>query len=381
MSRYITGCLIPAILLVITAAVFLLLMFGLPESAPEVPPPAVPQVEVVAVYQTDVPIQIYASGTVRPTQQVSIVPEVAGRVVSQKPGLRPGSTLRAGEVFARIDATPYEAQVAADRQRVLQAELELSLELGRQEVSQREFEILRPNGDPANAPLTLRGPQLELARATVDAAKASLARSQRDLSRTALTAPFDSVVLSENIETGQVVGMSSAVATLAGTASVDVLVDLTLDEVGYLRIPGVNGETGSRATITQTVGGEPVERIGEVVQLLGQLDPQTRRAQVLIEVPGSSEGGMPLQANAFVDVTLTGVTLNNAIQVPAQAVVDGDQVWVVDDEDTLQKRTVRVAWRLPDAIVLRDGLSDGDRVVTSPLSFPVEGQIVRVGGA
>ncbi len=381
MSRYITGCLIPGVLVFLSVAVLAVLMFGLPERSVPAPPAAIPQVDVVAVMVDDVPIQIYASGTVRPSTQVNVIPEVSGRVVWQKPGLRAGSQLGAGEVFARIDSTPYQAQVAADRQRVLQAKLELSLEEGRQAVSEREFEILRPGGDREASPLTLRGPQLELARASVTTAEAALAQSQRSLSRTSLSVPFSSVVLSETIDIGQVVGMASSVATLAGTASTDVLVDLTLDEVGYLRIPGVTDGEASTATISQMVGGQALTRQGQVVQLLGQLDPQTRRAQILIEVLQPTTGGLPLQPNAFVDVALEGITLNDSVTLPPEAVKDGNQVWIVDAEDMLQKRTVEVAWRLPDAVVLRGGLAAGDRVVVSPLVFPVEGQIVTVGGA
>ncbi|MFT6818287.1 MAG: RND family efflux transporter MFP subunit [Myxococcota bacterium] len=381
MNRYITGCLIPGVLVFLSVAVLAVLMFGLPERSVPEPLAAIPQVDVVAVVVRDVPIQIYASGTVRPSTQVTVIPEVSGRVVWQKPGLRAGSQLGAGEVFARIDNTPYQAQVAADRQRVLQAKLELSLEEGRQAVSEREFEILRPGGDREASPLTLRGPQLELARAAVTTAEAALAQSQRSLARTRLSVPFRSVVLSETLDIGQVVGMNSAVATLAGTASADVLVDLTLDEVGYLRIPGVTDGEASTATISQMVGGQPLTRQGRVMQLLGQLDPQTRRAQVLVEVPEPTAGGLPLQPNAFVDVALAGITLNDSVTLPPEAVEDGNKVWIVDAEDTLQRRTVEVAWRLPEAVVLRGGLEAGDRVVVSPLVFPVEGQTVTVGGA
>ncbi len=381
MSRYITGCLIPGVLVFLSVAVLAVLMFGLPEHTPPAPPAAVPQVDVLSVVVDDAPVLIYASGTVRPSTQVSVVPEVSGRVVWQKPGLRAGSQLGAGEVFARIDSTPYRAQVAADRQRVLQAKLELSLEEGRQAVSEREFEILRPGADRDASSLTLRGPHLELARAAVTTAEAALAQSERSLARTSLSVPFRSVVLTETLDIGQVVGVAGSVATLAGTASADVLVDLTLDEVAYLRIPGVTDGEASTATISQMIGGQPLTRQGHVVQLLGQLDPQTRRAQVLIEVPGPTAGGIPLQPNAFVDVALNGITLNNAVTLPPEAVADGNQVWIVDAEDTLQKRTVEVAWRLPDAVVLRGGLEPGDRVVVSPLVFPVEGQVVTVGGA
>ena len=80
-------------------------------------------------------------------------------------------------------------------------------------------------------------------------------------------------------------------------------------------------------------------------------------------------------------MALEGITLNDSVTLPPEAVKDGNQVWIVDAEDMLQKRTVEVAWRLPDAVVLRGGLAAGDRVVVSPLVFPVEGQIVTVGGA
>lgn len=379
MSRYLTGCVIPLVVALFAAAVVGVLLFGLPER-PNVPPPAaVPQVDIVTVSPSDRPVVIRASGTVRPSRQVGVVPEVSGRLVWVRDGLRAGTRLGAGEVFARVDRTTYEAQLAADRQRLLQAELELELERGRGAVSEREYALLRPEGEAASEELVLRRPQLALAEATVEAARASLARSERDLARTRLTAPFAGVVLSESVEEGQVVAPGAVALTLAGTDTVDVLVDLTLEDIGYLELPGVDGAEGSSATVYQSTGGQRLSYTGRVVELVGQLDPQTRRAQVIVEV-ASVPGELSLQPNAYVDVDLHGQTVPGAVALPDSTLVDGRRVWTVDADDKLQAREVEVAWREEGRVVLRGGLQAGDRVVSSPLVFPVDGQPVVVGG-
>lgn len=332
-------------------------------------------VEVVAVTERTLPAVVRANGTVVASQRVTLVPEVGGRIVWTAPETAPGGRFAKGETIARIDDRDYQLLVEVERGRVQQAELELELERGRQKVAAREWELLGDGRPAQDAPLALRGPQLAVVERAVEGARSGLARAELALERTRLKAPFDAVVIDENLDVGQVVGPGTPVATLLGTEEHWVQVAVGVDELGWLDLEGE-----ARARVVHRLGdGATVEREGRIKQLGGQLDPQTRTAQVIVEVvhPGE-EVGLPLLPGAFVEVELLGRAVPGVFEVPRAAVIDGDSVLVVGPDDTLSRRAVRLAWGDERVAAVRGELADGDRVITTTLATPVEGMAVRV---
>jgi multidrug efflux pump subunit AcrA (membrane-fusion protein) len=177
------------------------------------------------------------------------------------------------------------------------------------------------------------------------------------------------------------------VATLAGTDRVRVEASVPYDRLASLAIPGVGGITdaeASTATVRQPLGdGRAIVREGRVIGMGGQLDPQTRTATVLVSVDAPydpPDGGLPLLVGAFVDVSLGGRAVDEALVVPRTAVYDGDTVWVVGDDEKLERRTVQTGWSMGDRLQVLSGLEAGDQVVTTPLSAPIAGTRVRLLG-
>ena len=149
------------------------------------------------------------------------------------------------------------------------------------------------------------------------------ADAELNLSRTSIRAPFNAVVLSENVDVGQVVGSASQVAILAGTDRVRVEASVPYDRLSSLAIPGVDGVTAdeaSTATVRHTLGdGSAIVRSGRVVGMGGQLDPQTRTATVLLTIDAPYDppgGGLPLLIGAFVDITIDGRSVDEASSFP-----------------------------------------------------------------
>jgi len=347
------------------------------------PPERVDLVEAMRIDAAPAQARVRATGTVIADQQIVLSPEVTGRITWVADGLKPGQRFARGEAIARIDSRDYEAGVASEQSRLHQAELELSLEENRGAVAVREWELLGSE-TAGEGSLAKREPHLEVARANVEAARASLTRAELNLSRTSIRAPFNAVVLSENVDVGQVVGSGSQVAVLAGTDRVRIEASVPYDRLASLAIPGVDGidaGSASTATVRHTLGdGTAIVRSGRVVGMGGQLDPQTRTATVLVSVDAPydpPEGGLPLLVGAFVDVTIDGRSVDAALVVPRTAVYDGDTVWIVGEDDTLERRTVETGWAMGDSLQVLSGLEAGDDVVTTPLSGPIAGTRVR----
>jgi RND family efflux transporter MFP subunit len=359
---------------------------GVESAAPE---ESVLPVKVLQVAADNGPSTIVATGTVVPGQQITLTPEVTGKLREVSPKLVPGGRFGKGEVIARIDGTNYVAALRTAEQSLEAARLELRLEEGRAAVAEREWNLLGPADRAGRDPdLALRKPQLAVARASVRAAEAHLDRAQMDVSRTRLVAPFDSVVVQEAVDVGQVVSLGTQVATLVGSTHARVTVSIPVDQLDVVEVAGQPNaagqvpERGTAATVIQALAdGSQVVRQGEVIGVSGQLDPQTRTALLTVDIPGALDpalGSRPLLPGAFVSVELQGAGIGSAYRLPRTALSDGDTVWVVDAESTLQRRSVSVAWSLPDAVVLRDGISPGDQVVVSAMSNPLVGQRVSV---
>ncbi|TNE86676.1 MAG: efflux RND transporter periplasmic adaptor subunit [Deltaproteobacteria bacterium] len=347
-----------------------------PEANRQPPPPRVAQVEVAEVQPTAAVARVYGTGSVTAAKRVSLTTEVNGKVTYLADEMVPGGRFSKGDVLLRVDARDYKAALAAEQARLAQAELEVALEEKRGKIAEREWELFEDGRERTD--LALRGPHLETARANLEAARAAVERAELNLSRTALRAPFDGVIAQENADLGQLVGPGTMVATLVGTDAAWVTVSVPVEQLRALAIPGVSAEEGSAGLVRQVLpDGSAIERKARVLRLIGELDPTTRTAQVLVEIPEPMSGDLPLLPGAYVEVELEGTPLPEAFVVPRVAVNDGDIVWVVGEGDVLERRQIGATWRDRESIVVATGLRAGDRVVTSPLSLPVEGMPVQ----
>lgn len=338
-----------------------------------VPPPL--QVEIIEAVQSEGVVKLYASGVVQPSHQVNLVPQVQGKVVYVAKGLRSGSRFQKGDVIARIEQTDYKLAVAGERSRVEQAKLNLTIERERELDAQREWKLL---GNEGEAPeLASRRPQLRLAELGVEAAEAGLKRAELSLARTVLKAPFDCIVKTEQLELGQVVGGAAAgpVATLQGTEQFQVRVSVPTMHLPGLHIPGITGTDGSKADVRFEISDEvALHKQGHVLGLESELDPQARTINLLIAIDEPMDGeGLPLLIGSYVDVELDGQSVTETVRIPSSALREGSYVLVADAEDKLARKDVTVGWFDQSDVVLTGGLDNGDRIVTTSMSYPIYG--------
>ena len=107
----------------------------------------------------------------------------------------------------------------------------------------------------------------------IDRAKHELERTQLNLERTKVRAPFAALVQEASIEPGELLSSGSKAATLVALDEFWVQVSVPLETLGRLAIPGRDGDRGSRAFVRHESGQSSVEHEGEIIRLLGDLDP------------------------------------------------------------------------------------------------------------
>lgn len=380
--------LLPALIIIGAVAVAVLLVVARREPPRTPARIRAPLVETISVFPDTHQMVLSAYGSVVPAREVQVVPQVSGRIVWVNPQYVPGGIVRRGDLLFIVDSSDYTVAVAEAASALQQARARLEQEQGQQKVARREWELFGDDVDTAaaNRSLALRTPQLQSARAAVSAAEARLSRARLNVERTKIRAPFNGFVRNENAEVGQLVSAQSQSGTIVGTDSYWVRVALPEEKIPYLSIPGITSDTGSAAVIRHEVGGREVMRSARVKKLLGDVEPTGRMARVLVEIEdplGLRDAEqpprtfMPLLIDAYVEVFINGSRMDSIYAVPRKALRNGDQLYLFGTDGALHVVRPEIAWRSKDSLYLSDGITSEDKIVTSPLTAPVEGMRLR----
>jgi len=377
-------------LLIIAAGVLAarVLIITRPEPKKEVRESPGALVETVTVSRGERQVLVNGTGTVQARQQVEIIPQVSGRVVEISPSLVVGGFFRQGELLFRVEDADYRLAIDRAQAALAKSEFDLATVEGQSRVARQEWERLDlSGGKEPPTPLVLYEPQLKNAQASLLSARAALRQAEIDLERTAVLAPFAGMIRSESVDLGQLVRSGSPVVTLAGTDEAEIVVPLPLPALGWLQIPRPGAKVpGSPATVQLTTGGRTFEWHGRIVRSLGEVDPKGRMARVVVAVDdpyglkAQDAARQELAIGTFVQVVLHGETLPSVAVLPAAALRDGQQVWLMND-NILKFRQVEVVRRTREEIVIGAGLQDGERVVLTNVAGAAEGMKLRPIGA
>jgi RND family efflux transporter MFP subunit len=342
--------------------------------------------EVITARREDRPVLVKGTGTVQTHREVSITPEVSGRVTSIDDAFIAGGFFSRGDLLFEIEKVDYELALERARSARAQAELELARQESNALVARQEWARLSEGGTEEPNPLVLYEPQLKQARASLASADTAIRKAQIDLERTRVFAPFDCRVRAEQVDLGQYVRAGVSVGTVADSATAEIVVPLSLDEVHRLTVPRAgSGKKGSPATVEVHSGSKAYRWSGGVVRSLGEVDPRGRMTRLVVAVDdpyhlrGSRPGGRPdLEVGLFVNVAFEGGMVSGVFPLPRRAVRENSSVWIAGDDDTLRVQPVDVVRREDGTVLVGKGLEEGERVILTTLPGAAQGMKLRV---
>jgi len=358
---------------------------GLLATGPKIDPR--PQVPVPPTVASQIirlaPLQMTASafGTVEPRSQTDLVAEVSGRVVRVSPNLVSGGFFSAGELLFEIDSEDYETQLEQANAGVARAASELAfatkdydrqLDLkNRQSVSQSlEDEALR---------------RLAAARANHREALAKKSSAERNLNRTQVRAPYQGRVRAETIDVGQYVTRGVAIAKLYATDFVEVRLPVQDQALAFLAVDLANSKSIQRTRpevrLRANFAGTPQAWRGEIDRVEGEIDGTTRMVNLVARVPAPYEqpaDRAPLAVGLFVEAEILGLVLPDVVELPRVALTGSNEVFVIDEDQKMRRRTVEVVRQMGDSVIIGGGLANGERVCLTPMDDAIEGMRVSI---
>jgi len=344
-------------------------------------------VEVTGVERGSFRPTIVAMGTVRAEQEIMLSPRVSGEIISVSAGFTPGGFVEAGDVLLQIDPADYEAVLLQRQSELRQRSADLALEQGRQDLAKRDYEQLKGTISAEYETLVLRAPQLDIAQAAIEAAQSAVQRAQLDLDRTRLQAPFAAHVISREVHVGSQVSPGQSIGQLLGIASYWVETTVPVASLQWIELPDEAGALGSPGQVrNRAAWPEGTFREGQVHRLIGALDSQTRLARLLLTVQDplarkpESAGLLPLMVGSFVEVRIEGKPIENVVRMDRDYLRQNDTAWIYED-NLLRIRELDIVFRDEGYIYVRDGLKEGDQVVTTNLATVLEGASLRLAEA
>ena len=334
------------------------------------PAPAVP-VTLAVVERQAVPFELAATGTVEPLQTVSVQPQVSGPIV--RVAFREGQDVEKGQVLFQIDARPYQAAAAraeAILERDKAQEANARQEAARYaELAQQEY-VTAQQYDQARTAAAA-------AAATLAASEAELAEARLNLQYATIRAPIAGRTGSLRVREGNLVRASEPMPLVTINQIRPILVRFAVPAANLALIQ-------ERRSDKLVVRAEPVGGGAASEGTLSFVDNavDTTTGTILLKGTFPNEDGA-LWPGEFVNVRLRLYVDQDALTVPARAVVSGQQgsyVFVIQQDSTAATRPVKVVRQAGEVAVVSGEIEAGQQVVTDGQLRLRQGSKVQVKG-
>lgn len=379
---------LPIIVLAAGIAAGMALIATGPEVKLRPPQQSLPVVETLTVTPEAYQVTVRSQGTVSPRTQSTLIPEVAGRIVSIAANFRNGGAFKAGETLFRIATADYENAIIIARADLARARLALAQEKALAQHALEDWQKLGRSDTPTD--LTLHKPQVASAEAEVAAAEARLQQAETNLARTNVRAPYAGRVLEKKVDVGQYVSPGTVAATIYAADIAEVRLPLTDNQLAFVELPETGGgrqQPPTSVTLKARVGGKTHQWQGRLVRTDGAIDTASRQLFVVAQIDTPfqykkerNQQIPPLKIGQFVEADILGQQLNDVFVLPRAAVETGNKVLIVTADKHIERRPVQVALRQGEQVIVSAGLTAGERISLTPMPFAREGTAIAIAG-
>lgn len=337
--------------------------------------PQYPDVAIVEVARRDYRATITGHGEAKPRYQLDLTTEVSGQVETLADRFETGVEFEQGEALVNLNQTDHHQAISSAKASVADAKLALLEEQRQGQQAQKEWKRSGLKGQPDSS-LVLREPQLKAAEAKLEKAKRELEKAKRDLSKTTIRAPFNALIVSREVQPGSYLQAGSAIAMLYSTDRIEVSIPMSGNQ--WLNLPPISSLNKEKWPVELTSTESHNQWRGYVERVEQHLNSASRQRSLIVVVEQPLQQTTPLYAGTFVEAKVQGRKLSELWQLPASAISQTGEIWLVDDKQSLF--SVRANKQFEDSnyvyVVPPDDVQQA-KVVVRPLNSYVQGMYVQ----
>jgi RND family efflux transporter MFP subunit len=310
-----------------------------------------PTAGVAKVTREDLFKQVTMAAEFRPYVEVALPAKVTGYV--SKMNVDFGDKVKAGQLLATIEVPELQAELDNAQAAEQKAQADYT---------NANLIYTRLNSVNQDHPNLVAQQDLDTAQANaltttavVAAAKANVEKYQSMIGYTQITAPFDGVITYRYADPGTLIDAQGKplvrvsdnyLLRLDFPVTVDYVKDVKLGDAVTVRVDSLNGKTFT----------------GKISRFTHEVDDKTRTMITEIEVPNAD---LELIPGMYATVVLKVEKHGQALAVPTEA-VGGEKthtVYVVNHDNQIEERDVKLGLETPDKYEVLSGLQEGDLVV------------------
>lgn len=350
------------------------------------------------------------------------IAEVAGKVVYRHPKLEKGQWLTKGTQLLRIDPTDtllqmnqVNAQLASAKSALVKLTKQhsylktvLKIEQNRLELANKELhrkENLRNKGLTAQTDVDQQRLQsliqrkvvediqyqlavfpqdIEVSQAQIAADEAKVKEVQTQLARTILTLPEDSYIDDVLVELDQVVTLQQTLVSAHQVAMMNVEAQIPYYQYQQLMnslnesvLTNSDAYHAFKCNIELKLSNRYETFICQVAQVIHSVDTERGTIGVLLDVPlhQKRQNLQVLLKGGFVKARLYGMAKPQ--WVVTENTLHGNQIYIKNQDDQLEMRTIAVQYRVDDRVVITGNIHAGEKLIVTDLLPAIEGMQVN----
>ncbi|ELV8757861.1 efflux RND transporter periplasmic adaptor subunit [Vibrio vulnificus] len=316
-------------------------------------------------------------GRVEAVEDTNITAQVSGYLKARH--FEEGQLVEKGALLYTIEPSSFEAQVASAKASLAQAKASLK----KAELDHQRGKNLLPRGSISQSEFDALTAGLLGAQAQLEAANAQLKLADVNLSYTQIRAPFSGRISDSKVSTGDLVSPSSGIlTTLISLDPIHTAFSISERErlaLGIERIKG-DGSTPSAGVEVhlQLENGKEYPHLGRLDYLGNRIDTKTGTIALRAVVENPDHQLLPGQ---HIKVNLREKQAKSVVVVPRRAVqtdLEGHFVMVMTPGEVAERRNVSLGAQVEQGVVIRQGLTQDDVVITQGLQRVRNGMQVRV---
>ncbi|ELH3007566.1 TPA: efflux RND transporter periplasmic adaptor subunit [Vibrio vulnificus] len=316
-------------------------------------------------------------GRVEAVEDTNITAQVSGYLKARH--FEEGQLVEKGALLYTIEPSSFEAQVASAKASLAQAKASLK----KAELDHQRGKNLLPRGSISQSEFDALTAGLLGAQAQLEAANAQLKLADVNLSYTQIRAPFSGRISDSKVSTGDLVSPSAGIlTTLVSLDPIHTAFSISERErlaLGIERIKG-DGSTPSAGVEVQLQleNGKEYPHLGRLDYLGNRIDTKTGTIALRAVVANPDHQLLPGQ---HIKVNLREKQAKSVVVVPRRAVqtdLEGHFVMVMTLGEVAERRNVSLGAQVEQGVVIREGLTQDDVVITQGLLRVRNGMQVRV---
>lgn len=295
--------------------------------------------------------------TVVPLQETEIRAEVTGYITNIY--VTDGAVVSKGQRLYEIDRTRYQAAVDQAK-----ASLEIAkANLARVEKDLQRYQTLAEKDAIAKQTLDYTATDVNNQKAQVQAAEAALVTAKTNLQRSVIIAPFSGTVGISQVRNGALVSAGSSLLNTISSTN-PIAVEFQVNEKDIATVTKLQTSAGNSQIFATLPDGAQYENPGRIATIDRAINSQTGTLKVRASFANPTN---QLRAGMNTTLNIETTSTQEEIVIPYKAVFEQlgvFNVYTVNDSSKVEIKQVNLGQKVNDKVVIKSGLAAGEKIVT-----------------